>query len=108
MIATHLTKGAFRRGGQEADSARGMKVFVQNEADADSLSMDGFSKMLEILTETTEFCHLSIRKTPAFYKVNGISTMDQKGCGVLISHPVLNSAYLTGESQLVRWHEAGP
>ena len=74
---------------------------MQNEADADSLSMDGFSN-LEILTETTEFCHLSIRKTPAFYKVNGISTMDQKGCGVLISHPVLNSAYLTGESS---WYD---
>ena len=37
-----------------------------------------------------------------FYKVNGISTMDQKGCGVLISHPVLNSAYLTGESS---WYD---
>ena len=28
--------------------------------------------------------------------------MDQKGCGVLISHPVLNSAYLTGESS---WYD---
>ena len=78
-----------------------MKVFVQDEKDADSLSADGFSN-LEILTETTEFCHLSIRKTPAFYRVNGISAMDQKGCGVLISHPVLNSAYLAGESS---WYD---
>lgn len=100
VIATHLTKGAFD-GEARRLIPRGMKVFVQNEADADSLSMDGFSN-LEILTETTEFCHLSIRKTPAFYKVSGISTMDQKGCGVLISHPVLNSAYLTGESS---WYD---
>lgn len=76
VIATHLTKGAFD-GEARRLIPRGMKVFVQNEADADSLSMDGFSN-LEILTETTEFCHLSIRKTPAFYKVNGISTMDRK------------------------------
>ena len=51
VIATHLTKGAFD-GEARRLIPRGMKVFVQNEADADSLSMDGFSN-LEILTETT-------------------------------------------------------
>ena len=100
VIATHLTAGAFD-GEARRLIPRGMKVFVQDEKDADSLSADGFSN-LEILTETTEFCHLSIRKTPAFYRVNGISAMDQKGCGVLISHPVLNSAYLAGESS---WYD---
>ena len=47
VIATHLTKGAFD-GEARRLIPRGMKVFVQNEADADSLSMDGFSN-LEIL-----------------------------------------------------------
>ncbi|MFQ9151257.1 MAG: hypothetical protein ACLR6B_06685 [Blautia sp.] len=54
------------------------------------------------MTETNRVLPSEYSKTPAFYRVNGISAMDQKGCGVLISHPVLNSAYLAGESS---WYD---
>ena len=101
VIATHLTKGAFD-GEARRLIPRGMKVFVQNEADADSLSMDGFSN-LEILTETTEFCHLSIRKTPAFYKVNGISTVAIVEEGKAVPVPGL---IVETESEKAEW-EAG-
>ena len=96
VIATRLSGGFFDPEARRL-IPRGMKVFVQNEADADSLNRDGFSN-LEILTETTEFSHLSIRKTPAFYHTGKTAEKDENGCGVLISHPVLNPAYLAGES----------
>ena len=96
VIATHLTGGTFDSEARRL-IPRGMKVFVQNEIDADSLDAEGFSN-LEILTETTEFAHLSIRKTPAFYHVGGAAEKNEKSCGVLISHPVLNPDYLAGES----------
>ncbi|MDD5967281.1 MAG: hypothetical protein PUC28_10930, partial [Blautia sp.] len=42
VIATHLTGGTFDSEARRL-IPRGMKVFVQNELDADSLDADGFS-----------------------------------------------------------------
>lgn len=96
VIATHLSESSFDRAARRL-IPRGMKVFVQNEADEHELERDGFSNV-EILGDDTEFQHLWVRRIPSFRYCEGTLEPDPKSCGVIISHPVLNSVYIAGES----------
>lgn len=96
VIVTHLLGTSFGGEGKRL-IPRGIKVFVKDGADADVLERDGFSNV-EVLTEHTEFQHLGIRKIPVFKNAQGEQILDGERCGVMLSHPVLNSIYLTGES----------
>lgn len=96
VISTRLSPSSFDRAARRL-IPRGMKVFVPNQEDVDVLEKDGFSN-LEVLTEKTEFCHLGVRRMPSYQSICGTSVPDEKSCGVMIFHPVLNSVYIAGRT----------
>ena len=96
VIATHLSGNCFD---QEARRLipRGMKIFVQDDAVAQELDANGFFN-LEVLTDHTRWQYVELHKTPAFQGMSGNSMPNRKRCGVMITHPVLNSTYIVGDS----------
>ena len=96
VIATKLSEHSFDAGARRW-IPRGTKVFVQDERDAMELGNFGFSN-LEVLGDATHFHYLDLHKIPAFQGQGFTPRRDERSCGVMITHPVLNSTYITGES----------
>ena len=96
VIVTRLSGSCFDEAARQL-LPRAIKIFVPNAIAQVELEGIGFTNV-EVLTEYTRFQYLDVKKMPSFRSSQGKLKMDEKGCGVLISHPVLNSAYITGGS----------
>lgn len=96
VIVTRLSGNCFDEAARQLIPRR-TKVFVPNESAQVELQEIGFTNV-EVLTEQTRFQYLDVKKLPAYRSIRGTAKLDEKGCGVIISHPVLNSAYITGGS----------
>ncbi len=73
------------------------QIFVPHTEDQKELDRQGFFH-LEVLCEDSRFQYLDVRRTPAFTEEDGKILEEERSCGVLISHPVLNSVYFTGST----------
>lgn len=73
------------------------QIFVPHQEDQKELDRQGFFH-LEVLCEDSRFQYLDVKRTPAFTETSGKIQQEERSCGVLISHPVLNSVYFTGST----------
>ena len=96
VIITHLHLDHFD---EEAKKLlpKGIKIFVQNTADYDSLQADGFTN-LEILTCATLYCGIHLSKTPGQHGSGSLAIQMGHVCGVVFQHPSEKTLYLAGDT----------
>ncbi|MDO5425454.1 MAG: hypothetical protein Q4F41_17205 [Eubacteriales bacterium] len=96
VLVTHLSDTSFDGLARQL-LPRGIKIFVPSTRAVRELEKAGFSNV-EVLQEHVHFQFVDLYRVPAYYGKEGEARKSEKGCGVILSHPVLNSIYLTGES----------
>ncbi|WP_458127040.1 MBL fold metallo-hydrolase [Paenibacillus sp. Z3-2] len=79
-----------------------IKMFVQNQEDADLVQKDGFTNV-EVLQEDTEFNGIQLIKTPGEHGRGEILKMAGLVCGVVFKHSGEKTLYVAGDTV---WYEA--
>lgn len=74
-----------------------IQIFVQDEEDERQLSRIGFEQV-QVLPEQLHFQNVDLIKMPVFHGKDQELWKAEKSFGVILSHPVLNSIYVTGDS----------
>lgn len=79
---------------------RSMPIFVQNAADADAISVSGFTDV-RILDGSTEFRGIGLSKTEGRHSTDAayevVGSVLGEVCGVVLSHPTERKTYLVGD-----------
>jgi L-ascorbate metabolism protein UlaG (beta-lactamase superfamily) len=76
---------------------KGIKVFVQDEADKRQVESAGFTNV-EVLTETTTFEGITLSKTKAQHGRGDILKRSGQVCGVVIKHPREKTLYVAADT----------
>ncbi|QVY61171.1 MBL fold metallo-hydrolase [Cytobacillus gottheilii] len=100
VIVTHLHLDHYDPAAKEA-LPKGMKMFVQNEEDAEVMKSDGFQNV-EVLTESTTYESISLTKTKGEHGRGEILKMAGLVCGIVFSHQSEKTLYVAGDTV---WYE---
>jgi L-ascorbate metabolism protein UlaG (beta-lactamase superfamily) len=76
---------------------KGIKVFVQDEADKRQVESAGFTNV-EVLTETTTFEGITLSKTKAQHGRGDILKRSGQVCGVVLKHPREKTLYVAADT----------
>jgi L-ascorbate metabolism protein UlaG (beta-lactamase superfamily) len=96
IILTHLHIDHFDEKAQKYLS-KDIKVFVQDENDAEEIKSAGF-KDIEILNEYTTFDGIKLIKTPGEHGRGEILESIGSVCGVIFDHPNEQKLYIAGDT----------
>ncbi|PTK58292.1 hypothetical protein BUZ61_09955 [Staphylococcus nepalensis] len=96
IILTHLHIDHFDETAQK-HLPKDIKVFVQDENDAEEIKGVGF-KDVEILTEYTTFEGVKLIKTPGEHGRGEILEIIGSVCGVIFDHPTEQRLYIAGDT----------
>ncbi|ANF95532.1 MBL fold metallo-hydrolase [Paenibacillus bovis] len=101
VILTHLHEDHYDDAAKKA-IPKNMKIFVQNENDAEQVRNDGFEQV-ELLTENTLFEGIQLVKTQGEHG-RGKELLDITGqvCGIVFNHPNEKKLYVAGDTV---WYE---
>ncbi|MEW9109661.1 MAG: MBL fold metallo-hydrolase [Cytobacillus gottheilii] len=100
VIVTHLHLDHYDPAAKEA-LPKDIKMFVQNEEDAEVMKSDGFQNV-EVLTESTTYESISLTKTKGEHGRGEILKMAGLVCGVVFSHRDEKTLYVAGDTV---WYE---
>lgn len=101
VIITHLHYDHWDELAQKVLSKQ-LKIFVQNESDALSVSDTGFNNV-EVLTNHTLFNEVELIKTEGQHGWGNSLEITGSVCGVVFKHPTEENLYVTGDTV---WYEA--
>jgi len=101
VIVTHLHLDHFDDVAKEVLS-KDIKMFVQNEEDANEVKRAGFQNV-EVLQEDTIFEDIRLKKTKGEHGRGEIVKMAGSVCGVVFHHPNEKTLYVAGDTV---WYEA--
>src|SRR5699024_14214 len=96
IILTHLHIDHFDEKAQKY-LPKDIKVFVQDENDAEEIKSVGF-KDIEILNEYTTFDGIKLIKTPGEHGRGEILETIGSVCGVIFDHPNEQKLYIAGDT----------
>lgn len=100
VIVTHLHLDHYDPAAKEA-LPKDIKMFVQNEEDAEVIKNDGFQNV-EVLTEHTGFEGIQLIKTKSEHGRGEILKMAGLVCGVVFKHQNEKTLYVAGDTV---WYE---
>ncbi|MGV2941431.1 MBL fold metallo-hydrolase [Mesobacillus sp. LC4] len=100
VIVTHLHLDHYDDAAKEA-LPKDIKMFVQNEKDANSVKNDGF-KNVEVLQEDTVFKGVQLIKTKGEHGRGEILKLAGLVCGVVFKHDTEKTLYVAGDTV---WYE---
>lgn len=100
VIVTHLHLDHYDDAAKEA-LPKDIKMFVQNEEDANSVKNDGF-KNVEVLQEDTVFKGVQLIKTKGEHGRGEILKLAGLVCGVVFKHDTEKTLYVAGDTV---WYE---
>ncbi|TLS50804.1 MBL fold metallo-hydrolase [Paenibacillus antri] len=101
VIVTHLHLDHWDEAAKET-LPKGIKMFAQNEEDANELGKAGFTN-IEVLKENTVFGDIGLVKTKGEHGRGKILKLAGHVCGVVFKHPSEKTLYLAGDTV---WYEA--
>ncbi|MGQ3479322.1 MBL fold metallo-hydrolase [Paenibacillus sp. TY11] len=101
VIVTHLHLDHFDDAAKEV-LPKDIKMFVQNEEDAQEVKKAGF-RNAEVLQEDTVFEDIQLIKTKGEHGRGEILKVAGNVCGVVFKHPTENTFYIAGDTV---WYEA--
>lgn len=96
VIVTHLHLDHFDEAAKEI-LPKDMKIFAQNEADANILKNSGF-KNIELLTENTEFKGITLIKTSGEHGRGEAAKALGDACGVVFKNEAEKTLYVAGDT----------
>jgi L-ascorbate metabolism protein UlaG (beta-lactamase superfamily) len=76
---------------------KGIKVFVQDEADKSNVDESGFTNV-EVLTDGTQFEGITLSKTRAQHGRGEILARAGQVCGVVLKHPTEKTVYVAADT----------
>ncbi|WP_226087576.1 MBL fold metallo-hydrolase [Mesobacillus sp. S13] len=100
VIVTHLHLDHYDDAAKEV-LPKDIKIFVQNEEDANSVKNDGF-KNVEVLQEDTVFKDVQLIKTKGEHGRGEILKLAGLVCGVVFKHDTEKTLYVAGDTV---WYE---
>jgi len=100
VIVTHLHLDHYDDAAKEA-LPKELKMFVQNEEDANAVQNDGF-KNVEVLQEDTVFEGIQLIKTKGEHGRGEILKLAGLVCGVVFKHDTEKTLYVAGDTV---WYE---
>jgi L-ascorbate metabolism protein UlaG (beta-lactamase superfamily) len=100
VIATHLHLDHFDDIAKEI-LAKDIKIFVQDEADANELQNAGF-KNIQVLTQDTHFEGIKLSKTKGQHGSGEVLKVAGNVCGVIFNHQSEKTLYVAGDTI---WYE---
>ncbi|MBT2663173.1 MBL fold metallo-hydrolase [Bacillus sp. ISL-45] len=100
VIVTHLHLDHYDEAAKEA-LPKNLKMFVQNEEDANAVQNDGF-KNVEVLQEDTVFEAIQLIKTKGEHGRGEILKLAGLVCGVIFKHDTEKTLYVAGDTV---WYE---
>lgn len=100
VIVTHLHLDHFDDAAKEA-LPKEIKMFVQNEEDAQEVKKAGFQNV-EILQEDTVFEDIQLIKTKGEHGRGEVLKLAGNVCGVVFKHPTEKTFYVAGDTV---WYE---
>lgn len=100
VIVTHLHLDHYDDAAKEA-LPKDIKMFVQNEEDANSIKNDGFNNV-EVLQEDTVFEGIQLIKTKGEHGRGEILKLAGLVCGVVFKHSTEKTLYVAGDTV---WYE---
>ncbi|MGV2622476.1 UNVERIFIED_CONTAM: MBL fold metallo-hydrolase [Halobacillus marinus] len=100
VLLTHLHLDHFDDAAKDA-LPKDMKLFVQNDADAETVKESGF-RHVEVLTAHTEWQGIGLAKTKGEHGRGDILTLTGEVCGVVFRHPSEETLYVAGDTV---WYE---
>jgi len=101
VIVTHLHLDHFDDAAKEV-LPKDIKMFVQNEEDANEVERAGFQNV-EVLQENTIFADIRLQKTKGEHGRGEILKIAGSVCGVVFHHPNEKTLYVAGDTV---WYEA--
>lgn len=101
VIVTHLHLDHFDDAAKEA-LPKEIKMFVQNEEDAQEVKKAGFQNV-EVLQEDTVFEDIQLIKTKGEHGRGEVLKLTGNVCGVVLKHPTEKTFYVAGDTV---WYEA--
>ncbi|MGM0883506.1 MAG: MBL fold metallo-hydrolase [Bacillota bacterium] len=101
VIVTHLHLDHFDDAAKEV-LPKDIKMFVQNEEDANEVSNAGFQNV-EVLQEDTVYEDIQLIKTKGEHGRGEILKIAGNVCGVVFNHPNEKTVYVAGDTV---WYEA--
>ncbi|WP_431803651.1 MBL fold metallo-hydrolase [Halobacillus andaensis] len=101
VIVTHLHLDHFDDSAKNV-LPKGIKVFVQNEEDAQEVKTAGFQNV-EVLTEHTDFDDVRLIKTNGQHGRGEILKLAGEVCGIVFKHQDEKTLYVAGDSV---WYDA--
>lgn len=100
VILTHLHLDHYDEVAKEA-LPKELPIFVQNEADQNTIQQDGF-KDVRVLAESTEFEDVHLSKTVGEHGRGDILSLTGEVCGVVFTHEAEKTLYVAGDTV---WYE---
>lgn len=100
VIVTHLHLDHYDEAAKEA-LPKNIKMFVQNEEDANAVKNDGFQNV-EVLKEDTVFEDINLIKTKGEHGRGEILKLAGLVCGVIFKHDTEKTLYIAGDTV---WYE---
>lgn len=100
VIVTHLHPDHYDDAAKEI-LPKEIKVFVQNEEDAQVVRNDGFPNV-EVLTGDTVFENVQLMKTKGEHGRGEMVKLAGNVCGVIFQHPTEKTLYVAGDTV---WYE---
>lgn len=100
VIVTHLHLDHYDEAAKEALPKK-IKMFVQNEEDANAVKNDGFQNV-EVLKEDTVFEDINLIKTKGEHGRGEILKLAGLVCGVIFKHDTEKTLYIAGDTV---WYE---
>jgi L-ascorbate metabolism protein UlaG (beta-lactamase superfamily) len=100
VIVTHLHLDHYDEAAKEA-LPKNIKMFVQNEEDANVVKNDGFQNV-EVLQEDTVFEDINLIKTKGEHGRGEILKLAGLVCGVIFKHDTEKTLYVAGDTV---WYE---
>ncbi|WP_101842720.1 MBL fold metallo-hydrolase [Halobacillus sp. Marseille-P3879] len=101
VIVTHLHLDHFDDSAKNV-LPKGIKVFVQNEEDAQEVKTAGFQNV-EVLTEHTDFDDVRLIKTTGQHGRGEILKLAGEVCGIVFKHQDEKTLYVAGDTV---WYDA--
>ncbi|SNZ15419.1 L-ascorbate metabolism protein UlaG, beta-lactamase superfamily [Terribacillus aidingensis] len=101
VILTHLHLDHFDESAKEM-LPKDMKIYVQNEEDANEVKESGFTDV-EILSENTVFADIQLVKSKGEHGRGEILKRTGNVCGVILKHANEKTLYIAGDTV---WYEA--